>query len=107
MGRYGNADYGLIIKPKHIVCASYRDTYTLNTRDDEENLFNIRPPLMLPQEVEDTCMQQPIEENGEMLNYETTSIYSEQVSDLNNRNKFKKHKQQICGKIDFKIGIVQ
>ena len=81
MGRYGNADYGLIIKPKHIVCASYRDTYTLNTRDDEENLFNIRPPLMLPQEVEDICMQQTIEENGEMLNYETTSIYSELVVD--------------------------
>lgn len=51
MGRYGNSEYGLIIKPKHIVSASYRDTYTLNTRDDEENLFNIRPPLMLPQEV--------------------------------------------------------
>ena len=27
MGRYGNSNYGLIIKPKHIVCASYRDTY--------------------------------------------------------------------------------
>ena len=81
MGRYGNSDYGLIIKPKHIVCASYRDTYTLNTRDDEENLFNIRPPLMLPQEVEDICIQQTIEENGEMLNYETTSIYSELVVD--------------------------
>lgn len=81
MGRYGNSDYGLIIKPKHIVCASYRDTYTLNTREDEENLFNIRPPLMLPQEIEDICIQQTIEENGEMLNYETTPIYSELVVD--------------------------
>ena len=81
MGRYGNADYGLIIKPKHIVCASYRDTYTLNIRDDEENLFNIRPPLMLPHEIEDICVQQTIEENGEMLNYETTPIYSELVVD--------------------------
>lgn len=81
MGKYGNSDYGLIIKPKHIVCASYRDTYTLNTRDDEENLFNIRPPLMLPQEIEDICIQQTIEENGEMLNYETTPIYSELVVD--------------------------
>ena len=81
MGRYGNSDYGLIIKPKHIVCASYRDTYTLNTRDDEENLFNIRPPLMLPQEIEDICIQQTIEENREMLNYETTPIYSELVVD--------------------------
>ncbi len=81
MGKYGNSDYGLIIKPKHIVCASYRDTYTLNTRDDEENLFNIRPPLMLPQEIEDICIQQTIKENGEMLNYETTPIYSELVVD--------------------------
>lgn len=81
MGRYGNSDYGLIVKPKHIVCASYRDTYTLNTRDDEENIFNIRPPLMLPQEIEDICIQQTIEENGEMLNYETTPIYSELVVD--------------------------
>lgn len=81
MGRYGNSDYGIIVKPKHIVSASYRDTYTLNTRDDEENLFNIRPPLMLPQEVEDICIQQTIEENGEMLNYETTPIYSELVVD--------------------------
>ena len=81
MGRYGNSDYGLIIQPKHIVCASYRDTYTLNTRDDEENLFNIRPPLMLPQEIEDICIQQTIEENGEMLNYETMPIYSELVVD--------------------------
>ena len=81
MGRYGNSDYGLIIKPKHIVSASYRDTYTLNTRDDKENLFNIRPPLMLPQEIEDIGIQQTIKENGEMLNYETTPIYSELVVD--------------------------
>lgn len=81
MGRYGNSDYGLIIKPKHIVSASYKDTYTLNTTDDEEKLFNIKPPLMLPQEVEDICIQQTIEENGEMLNYETTPIYSELVVD--------------------------
>ena len=81
MGRYGNSNYGLIIKPKHIVCASYRDTYTLNTRDDEEKLFNIRPPLMLPQEIEDICIQQTIEENGEMLNYETTHVYPEIVVD--------------------------
>ena len=81
MGRYGNSDYGLIIKPKHIVSASYRDTYTLNTRDDEENLFNIRPPLMLPQEIEEICIQQTINANGEMLNYEEARIYSELVTD--------------------------
>lgn len=82
MGLYGRSRYGLIIKPKHIVSASYKDSYTLNTRDDEENLFNIRrPPLMLPQEIEDICIQQTIEANGEMLNYEKAPIYPELVID--------------------------
>ena len=82
MGLYGRANYGLIIKPKHIVSASYKDSYTLNTREDEENLFNIRrPPLMLPQEIEEICMQQTIEANGELLNYEKTPIYPEIVVD--------------------------
>ena len=82
MGLYGRANYGLIIKPKHIVSASYKDSYTLNTREDEENLFNIRrPPLMLPQEIEEICMQQTIEANGELLNYEKAPIYPEIVVD--------------------------
>lgn len=82
MGLYGRANYGLIIKPKHIVSASYKDSYTLNTRENEENLFNIRrPPLMLPQEIEEICMQQTIEANGELLNYEKAPIYPEIVVD--------------------------
>lgn len=82
MGLYGRANYGLIIKPKHIVSASYKDSYTLNTREDEENLFNIRrPPLMLPQEIEKICMEQTIRENGELLNYDKASIYPEIVID--------------------------
>ena len=82
MGLYGRANYGLIIKPKHIVSASYKDSYTLNTREDEEDLFNIRrPPLMLPQEIEEICMQQTIEANGELLNYEKAPIYPEIVVD--------------------------
>lgn len=82
MGLYGRANYGLIIKPKHIVSANYKDSYTLNGREDEENLFNIRrPPLMLPQEIEEVCMRQTIEANGELLNYEKTPIYPEIVVD--------------------------
>ena len=81
MGLYSNSNYGLIIRPKHIVSASYKDTYTLNTRSDEDGIFNIRPPLMLPQEVEEKCIQQTISENGEMLNYDKESIYSELVVD--------------------------
>lgn len=81
MGVYGNSRYGLIIKPKHIVSASYEDTYTLNTRQDDEQLFNVKPSLMLPQEIEDICIQQTIEANGEMLNYSQASIYPEIVID--------------------------
>lgn len=81
MGVYGNSRYGLVIKPKHIVSASYKDTYTLNTRQDDEELFNVRPPLMLPQEIEDICVRQTIEANGEMLNYSEDSTYSEMVID--------------------------
>ncbi len=82
MGVYGRSNYGLIIKPKHFVSASYKDTYTYNTRDENDELFMIRrPPLMLPQEIEDICIRQTIEANGEMLNYSQASIYSEMVID--------------------------
>lgn len=82
MGLYSNANYGLIIKPKHIVSASYKDSYTLNDRENEDDLFNtIKPPLMLPQEIEEICIQQTIEANGEMLNYDKAHIYPELVID--------------------------
>ena len=81
MGLYGNSNYGLIIKPKHIISAQYKDSYTLNSRDDEEDIFNIKPPIMLPQEIEEICINQTIEENGEPLNYEKTAIYPELVID--------------------------
>ena len=81
MGVYGMSNYGLIIKPKHIVSASYKDTYTLNISGNEENAFNIRPPLMLPQEIEEMCMKKTIEKNGELLNYEKAPIYPEIVVD--------------------------
>lgn len=82
MGLYGRANYGLIIKPKHIVSAIYKDSYTLNDSEYEDNLFNIRrPPIMLPQEIEEVCMQKTIEANGELLNYEKAPIYPEIVVD--------------------------
>lgn len=81
MGLYGSANYGLIIKPKHIVSASHKDTYTNNFRDDDDDLYTIKPAIKLPQEVEETCVEKTIEENGEMLNYDTEAIYSEIVVD--------------------------
>ena len=81
MGVYGQSRCGLIIKPKHIISASYKDTYTNNYRENEDELFNIQPAIQLPQEIEEICVQQTIETNGEMLNYEKESIYSEIVVD--------------------------
>lgn len=81
MGVYGKSRCGLIIKPKHIISASYKDTYTNNYRENEDELFNIQPAIQLPQEIEETCVEQTIEANGEMLNYENESIYSEIVVD--------------------------
>lgn len=77
----GKSKYGLILKPKHIVSADYKDTYTNNYRGDDEQLFNIKPPIKLPQEIEEICIEQTIEANGEMLNYDEASIYSEIVVD--------------------------
>ena len=77
----GKSKYGLILKPKHIVSADYKDTYTNNYRGDDEQLFNIKPPIKLPQEIEEICIGQTIESNGEMLNYDEASIYSEIVVD--------------------------
>ncbi len=79
MGLYGSANYGLIIKPKHIVSASYGDTYTFNYKD--EDIFINKPPILLPQEIEETCIRKTIEANGEMLNYEKKPIYPEIVVD--------------------------
>ena len=82
MGVFGDkSKYGLILKPKHIVSADYKDTYTNNYREDGEQLFNIKPPIKLPQEIEEICIEQTIEANGEMLNYDEASIYSEIVVD--------------------------
>ena len=77
----GKSKYGLIIKPKHIVSADYKDTYTNNYKEDDDKLFNIKPPIKLPHEIEDICVKQTIEANGEMLNYDNESIYSEVVVD--------------------------
>lgn len=81
MGLYGGSKCGFIIKPTHIISASDKDTFTNNYREDGEEVFNIKPSLKLPQEIEESCVEQTIEVNGEMLNYDMESIYSEIVVD--------------------------
>lgn len=82
MGVFGSkSKYGLILKPKHIISADYQDSYTYNKREEGQELFNIKPPIRLPQEIEEICIKQTIEANGEMLNYDTANIYSEIVVD--------------------------
>lgn len=77
----GKSRYGLILKPKHIISADYQDSYTFNEREEGQELFNIKPPIRLPQEIEKICIEQTIEANGEMLNYDKANIYSEIVVD--------------------------
>ena len=82
MGVFGSkSKYGLILKPKHIISADYQDSYTYNEREEGQELFNIKPPIRLPQEIEEICIKQTIEANGEMLNYDTANIYPEIVVD--------------------------
>ena len=82
MGVFGSkSKYGLILKPKHIISADYQDSYTYNEREEGQELFNIKPPIRLPQEIEEICIKQTIEANGERLNYDTANIYSEIVVD--------------------------
>lgn len=81
MGVYGTVRTGLIIKPKHIVSASYKDTYTNNNIEDEEELFKMGQAIRLPQEIEELCMQETIRLNGELLNNEHVNVYPEIVVD--------------------------
>lgn len=80
MGLYmAKQKYGLILKPKRIIAADSKDTQTHNYTDDEDEIFISFQPIKLPQEVEEECIQRTIEENGEMLNYDNTQVYSEVV----------------------------
>ena len=80
MGVYGTIRTGLIIKPKHIISASYKDTYTNNYKNEEE-LFKSGQAIMLPQEIEEICMKETERLNGEILNNENVNIYPEIVVD--------------------------
>ncbi len=84
MGLYrsGSSKYGLIINPKNIVSAEYRDSYTLNYSEFNEEKFCLeKPPIQLPQEIEKLAMDITVAENGELLNYEKANIYTEVVVD--------------------------
>ena len=78
-------NFGFIIKPKNIISASERDTFTNNSPVINEYMEVFQggdtPPIKLPWEVEEECIRQTIENNGEMLNYDKQTVYSEIVVD--------------------------
>lgn len=75
-----NNNFGFIINPKNIISASSNDTYTNNSPVNKQvGVFESTPPIMLPWEVERKCIEQTIENNGEMLNYDNRNVYSEIV----------------------------
>jgi len=75
-------NFGFIIKPINIVSASEHDLFTNNSPVNEymEAFPQGKiPPIKLPWEIEETCIEQTIENNGEMLNYDNRPVYSEIV----------------------------
>lgn len=87
MGLYaqnrGNC-FGFIIKPKNIISATGYDTFTNNSPVNEYmGAFTNEdmPPIKLPWEIEEECIKRTIEQNGEMLNYDKGTVYSEIVLD--------------------------
>ncbi len=75
-------NFGFIIKPKNIISASEHDTFTNNSPINEymETFTNGNiPPIKLPWEIEKECIEQTIENCGEMLNYDKRTVYPEIV----------------------------
>jgi len=81
MGLYRNhTKFGFLLNPKFIESANYMDVMVVNYASQKEDLYSIgRPPLILPQEVEQKNMETTIRENGEMLNTDKYNVYSETV----------------------------
>lgn len=78
-------NFGFIIKPKNIISASEHDTFTNNSHVINEYMETFQhgntPPIKLPWEIEEKCVEQTIENCGEMLNYDNRTVYSEIVVD--------------------------
>lgn len=75
-------NFGFIINPTNIVSASEHDSFTNNSPVNEYMETFSRgkiPPIKLPWEIEETCIEQTIENSGEMLNYDNRPVYSEIV----------------------------
>lgn len=80
-GIYGSSGFGYIVKPKHIVAADSKDTYTINNSHNDSRVTIIKHPIKLPQQIESEMMETCKSVNGEILNSDKASIYSEVVVD--------------------------
>ena len=75
-------NFGFIINPINIVSASEHDSFTNNSPVNEYmGAFSQGkiPQIKLPWEIEEKCIEQTIENSGEMLNYDNRPVYSEIV----------------------------
>lgn len=76
---YGN-NYGLIVKPKKIVCAESYDVFAHNRTENIDNdafLKGIVPPLLFPWEIESEVVEKTLQMNGELLNYNNGYVLPE------------------------------
>ena len=80
-GVYGSSGFGYIIKPKHIIAADSKDTYTINNSHNDNRVTIIKHPIKPPQQIEAEMMETCKSVNGEILNSDKASIYSEVVVD--------------------------
>ena len=81
MGLYKSEDgyrVGFLFAPKGIVAASRQDLYTFNNRNAEE-AFQMKgtPEIATPDAIEKHCVNVTKEQNGEELNYDNATIFSE------------------------------
>ncbi len=77
-----NNNYGIIVKPKKIVSADSKDTFTHNRSDNtgaDLYLSGIVPPLLFPWEIEREAIEKAKDINGEILNYDNGYVLPEIV----------------------------
>lgn len=75
-------NYGLIVRPKKIICADSHDVFVHNRAENidiDAFLTGEVPPLLFPWEIEQEAIEKALQMNGELLNYDNGYILPEIV----------------------------
>lgn len=77
-----NNNYGFIVKPKKMISAYYKDTFTHNRSENVGiDMFSTGkvPPILFPWEIEDMAIKNAFNKNKELLNYDQGYVLPEIV----------------------------